>query len=61
MNTAPLFTYTLYNPYFSGTYQYLDASNTYRYIFVDKYSTYSVCAREGSVNGGPFTKGSPCL
>lgn len=50
-NTAPLFTYTLYNPHFSGTYQYLDSSNTYRYIFVEKYSTYTVCARARTVGG----------
>ena len=55
-----LFTYTLYNPYFSGTYQYVDAANVTRYIFVEKNKTYVICARDGSVNGGPFTKGSTC-
>jgi hypothetical protein len=56
----PLLTHTLYNPYFSGTYQYVDYANVTRYIFVNKNQTYYICAREGSVNGGPFTKGGAC-
>lgn len=56
----PLLYHTLYNPYFSGTYQYTDASNVSRFLFVEKDKTYLICAREGSVNGGPFTKGGPC-
>jgi hypothetical protein len=55
-----LFTYTLYNPYFSGTYEYRDSTNTKRYIFVEIYKTYTICAIDGSVNGGPYTKGGSC-
>ncbi|HEX5752008.1 MAG TPA: hypothetical protein VFZ09_37665 [Archangium sp.] len=56
----PLITHILYNPYFSGTYQYVDSANVTRYIFVNKNQTYYICARDGSVNGGPFTKGGGC-
>lgn len=55
-----LLTHTLYNPYFSGTYQYTDSKNVSRFIFVPINTTHVICAREGSVNGGPFTKGSAC-
>ncbi|MCY1018171.1 hypothetical protein [Pyxidicoccus sp. MSG2] len=59
-NTAPLYSYTLYNPYFSGTYMYLTPNNDYVSLFLNKYSTFTVCAREGSVSGGPFTQGARC-
>jgi trypsin len=59
-NTAPLYSYTLYNPYFSGTYMYLNPNNDSVSLFLNKDSTFTVCAREGSVSGGPFTQGTRC-
>jgi trypsin len=60
INVAPLFTYTLYNPYFGGTYYFINSGNVASSVYLYKNETYIVCAREGSVNGGPYTKGSPC-
>jgi secreted trypsin-like serine protease len=60
INVAPLISHTLYNPHFSGTYQYIDSRNVVQSLFLNRYQTATVCARDGSVTGGPYTKGGSC-
>jgi hypothetical protein len=57
---ATCYTFNLAPGSFSTTYQYVDQTGATKLLYVDKTSPQNVCAQDGSVNGGPFTKGAVC-
>ncbi|RFZ90606.1 hypothetical protein D0C36_16690 [Mucilaginibacter conchicola] len=61
---APLvtcYTYTLTtNQGFSTTYEWRECDGTLRRQHLDVGQSTSVCAQDGTVTGGPYTKGAVC-
>lgn len=59
--TATCYTYTLTtNQGFSTTYQWTDCGGVVRTQHLEKGQSTNVCAQDGTVTGGPYTKGSIC-
>ncbi|MES2268956.1 MAG: hypothetical protein V4520_19480 [Bacteroidota bacterium] len=55
------YTHTLSaNQGFSTTYQWTDCSGVVRQQHIEKGGSTTVCAQEGTVSGGPWTKNGPC-
>ncbi|MET3979366.1 hypothetical protein ABIB62_001952 [Mucilaginibacter sp. UYP25] len=48
------------NQGFSTTYQWTDCSGVVRQQHIEKGGSTTVCAQEGTVSGGPWTKNGPC-
>ncbi|MFD0764098.1 hypothetical protein ACFQZI_04500 [Mucilaginibacter lutimaris] len=55
------YTHTLSaNQGFSTTYQWTDCSGVVRQQHIERGGSTTVCAQEGTVSGGPWTKNGPC-
>ena len=59
--TPTCYRYTLTtNQGFSTTYQWTECDGTVRTQHLDVGQTTTVCAQDGTVSGGPYTKGAVC-
>ncbi|QHS56420.1 hypothetical protein GWR56_13060 [Mucilaginibacter sp. 14171R-50] len=57
----PCYSYTFSaNQGFSATYHYKDCEGIDRTEYVEQGHSVTLCAREGTVNGGPYIKGTAC-
>jgi len=60
VNQVTCYTYNLSPGSFSTTYYWKDQNGNQLSLYVDKVSPQNVCAQDGSVSGGPYTKGAVC-